>query len=195
MIEHLFGSKTRVKLLQIFFTYPDKNFYVRELSRLAGTQLNAVRREIRNLEKIGLLGQATASEKGMRGERSKFYSLREDCLLYPELRELMTKVRVMEQSQLVEEIKKRAGRIKLFLLTGLFTDEPEAETDLLLVGQFRPLVIARLVKEFEKVVSREIRYTLMEEKEFNERRQVGDKFIYGLFESEHIVAVDEFGLN
>lgn len=195
MIEHLFGSKTRLKLLQIFFTFPERNFYVRELARMAGTQVNAVRRELKNLEKVGLLKQATAAESGLRGERSKFYCLRDDSLLYPELRELLTKVRVMEQCQLVEEVKKRSGHLKLFLLTGLFTDEPEAETDLLMVGRVKPLVIARLIKEFEKVVSREIRYTIMEEKEFNERRQIGDKFLYGLFEAKHLLAVDEFGLN
>src|ERR1700759_298362 len=55
MIEQLFGSKTRVKLLQLFYTNPNRSFYVREITRKVDEQINSVRRELSNLLSIGII--------------------------------------------------------------------------------------------------------------------------------------------
>lgn len=202
MLEQIFGSNTRVKLLHIFFQSPDKFFYVRELSRMAGTQLNAVRRELCNLEQLGLiapveLGVAVArnyKQMSIGTARSKYYKLNTGCLLYYELKSLLLKAEVMEQSELIEALKQKAGNLKLLLLTGIFTAEKEAETDILLVGRIKPAIVAKLIANFEAKSNKTIRYTLMDETEFNERREIGDKFLYNLFESKHVKVIDEYGV-
>src|SRR3989338_9107710 len=55
MFEQLFGSKTRVKLLGLFFTNPNRSFYVREITRKIDEQINSVRRELANLLSIGII--------------------------------------------------------------------------------------------------------------------------------------------
>src|SRR5574342_304834 len=55
MIEQLFGSKTRVKLLHLFYTNPNRSFYVREITRKIEEQINSVRRELSNLLSIGII--------------------------------------------------------------------------------------------------------------------------------------------
>src|SRR5207302_62720 len=55
MIEQLFGSKTRVKLLQLFYSNPNRSFYVREITRKIDEQINSVRRELSNLLSIGII--------------------------------------------------------------------------------------------------------------------------------------------
>ena len=55
MIEQLFGSKTRVKLLQLFYTNPNRSFYVREITRKIDEQINSVRRELANLLSVGII--------------------------------------------------------------------------------------------------------------------------------------------
>jgi Fic family protein len=55
MLEHLFTSRTRVKLLQLFLLRPEREVHVREICRITGVNINAVRRELANLEEIGLL--------------------------------------------------------------------------------------------------------------------------------------------
>jgi predicted transcriptional regulator len=193
MLEHLFGSKTRIKLLQLFFAYPERSFFVRELSRLVGVQLNAVRREIVNLEKVGLIGptEINAAEKS---ERCKYFQLQTACILYPEFKDLMAKVQIFEEREFVEELKKRAGKIKFLLLTGYFTGDKDAESDLLIVGAIKPAATAKIVRQFEKNISRELRYTVMTEQEFKDRREIGDKFLYGLLETKHLVAIDDYRL-
>ncbi len=199
MLEHFFGSKTRLKLLQIFFRSPHKAFYLRELSRLAEVQLNAVRREIANLEHIGVIAQVEAADaehdEEIGTERSKFYQLQTGFILFGELKALLSKGQLLEERVFIDEIKKRSGNVKLFLLTGLFTNETRTGTDILLVGELKTPAIAKVIKEFEKKLGQPIRYTLMEDKEFTERREIGDVFLYALFESKHVTVVDAYQLN
>ena len=61
MIEQLFGSKTRVKLLQLFLANPGRSFYVRELTRKIDEQINSVRRELSNLMELSLQIARTTS--------------------------------------------------------------------------------------------------------------------------------------
>jgi hypothetical protein len=198
MLEQFFGSKTRLKLLYLFFRSPDRSYYVRELARLAETQLNAVRRELANLEKIEIVIQVPADPKKLDElgtERSKYYKLNTASLLYPELKALLLRAQVLEEQKLIELLKKKAGDIKLMLLSGVFTDFSESPTDILIVGNIKPLATAKLIREFEKIIGKPIRYTVMDEKEFSERHEIGDKFLYTIFEARHLKAVDEFHLN
>ncbi len=195
MLEQLFGSKTRVKLLHIFFHSPNRSFYVRELARLAESQLNAIRRELANLEQVGLILPVTlnpteASESTGTG-RSKYYQLDSGCLLYPELRSLLLKAQILYEQELIQILKDKAGKLKVLLFTGCFTDAKDAETDILLVGEIRPLLVSKLIVDFEKKMGRSLRYTIMTLKEFSDRREIGDKFLYSIFEGKHALIVDE----
>ncbi len=197
MLEHFFGSKTRLKLLQIFFRSPERPFYVRELSRLAEVQLHAIRRELANLEDVGLLTIATgvvhdAEETG--NERSKYYRLNTDFLLFEELRSLVAKAHLLEEKVFIDDLKNKGGLIKLFLLTGQFTNDERVTTDLLLVGDIKVVTVEKMISEFEKNLDKSIRYTIMDENEFNERREIGDLFLYTLLEAKRRVVVDLFHL-
>lgn len=61
MVEQLFGSKTRVKLLQLFYSNPNRSFYVREITRKIDEQINSVRRELANLLNIGIITSETSN--------------------------------------------------------------------------------------------------------------------------------------
>jgi uncharacterized protein len=194
MLEHFFGSKTRVKLLQIFFGSPQRPFYVRELARLIGTQLHGVRREVSNLAKLGIIAELEESELGTRKtgtKLSKYFQLDPNFLLYPELKALLLKAELLEEKVLVETITEKAGDIDLLILTGMFTGAEEVETDMLIVGSLKPVVFARVIKDYEQNSGKTIRYTLMDTKEFTERKQIGDKFLYTIFESKNLPAVNK----
>lgn len=55
MLERLFTSKTRVKILTLFILNPNRELHIREVARLIQENTNAVRRELNNLEQTGLL--------------------------------------------------------------------------------------------------------------------------------------------
>jgi predicted transcriptional regulator len=84
MLEKLFTSLTRVKLLTLFMMNPGKSFYVREIARATNENINAVRRELSNLEAIGLL-------KSERRGNAKYYDVNREMPLYNELTSMILK--------------------------------------------------------------------------------------------------------
>jgi predicted transcriptional regulator len=193
MLEHLFGSMTRVKLLRLFFNNQQRAYFVRELSRTIDTQLNAVRRELANLEEIGVIKQVAfgeSKEEEIGTERSKYYKLNPELFISEELSALLNKTQMLEEREFIELIKKRCGLVKVMIMSGFFTDA-DVSTDILLVGEIKPVQLAKVIRDFEKFLNRPIRYTVMDQKEFLERKEIGDKFLYSIFESKHAVVMDE----
>jgi len=86
MVDTLFSSRVRVKLLEVFLTNPTGKYHSRELARLIGERQNAVWRELQKLEEAGLLHSET------RGNRKEYVCARESPL-YPELRRLILKAK------------------------------------------------------------------------------------------------------
>jgi predicted transcriptional regulator len=57
MLERLFTSRTRVKILDPVYDEPGHDFFLREISRLIHENYNSVRRELKNLEDIRLINK------------------------------------------------------------------------------------------------------------------------------------------
>lgn len=198
MLEHLFGSTTRLKLLRLFFGNQERAFFVRELSRITETQLNAVRRELANLEMVGVVKQVEfghSKDEAVGTERSKYYQINTGFFLYDEMGALLEKTQMLEERNFVDVLKKRGGDIKILLLTGFFTNATDISTDILLVGNIKTIAAAKTIRDFEKFLNRSIRYTILDEKEFTERREIGDRFLYSIFENKYISVVNELNVN
>ncbi len=197
MLEHLFGSKTRLKLIRLFYRHQETPFFVRELTRLTGVQINAIRRELETLLKASLIKEVEPEDNNSFEAGSglrKYYVLDTSSLLYPEIQALILKDQLLAQEEFINELKEKGGKIKLLLLTGLFTADHHAQSDILLVGEMKEKIVGRLVAQYEQEFGSEIRYTIMSEKEFLDRRRVMDKFLYSLFECKNMKVVNEYGV-
>lgn len=197
MLEQLFGSKTRLKVLRILYREPGRAFFVRELGRSVGVQINAVRRELELLSEIGLVKESEqksvdSSESG--ATLRKYYQLDRTCIIYEELRALLLKEQIMGEQEFIEDIKEKSGHVLLLVLTGQFMQDQTAPTDLLVVGELKARALAKVIEDYEKAFGFSIRYTTMTEKEFGERRYVMDKFLFSIFEAKHIKAVNYLGV-
>lgn len=192
MLEQLFGSKTRYKFLRLFFREPDKQFFVRELTRELDTQINAVRREINLLVKAGIIQEVEEPhEEESKGPQKKYYILNKASVLYPELRALLLKDTMLGEQEFLQSIQKKAGHILLMMVSGMFTGDSDAPSDMLLVGDIKQRSIAKLIANYEKESGHALRYTFMTEEEFHDRRHVMDRFLFALFESKHVKIVND----
>jgi len=54
--------------------------------------------------------------------------------------------------------------------------------------------VGRLVKKYEQEFGGDINYTLMTVTEFEDRRQVMDRFLFSLFEAKHLKVVDKLNV-
>lgn len=85
-VERLFSSPALHATLAVFFDYPDDTFYPRLISRVTGTDIKGVLRELRNLKEIGIL-------RGGPGGRGNAYWLDTEFPLYEELVAIFAKTR------------------------------------------------------------------------------------------------------
>ncbi|MFA6254698.1 MAG: hypothetical protein WC675_01540 [Patescibacteria group bacterium] len=201
MLEQLFGSTTRVNLLRLFLNNPSQPYYLRELARKLKTQLNSVRREINNLEKIGIVKtvQLVDSETGKNKQKKKkekikgtkkYFLANTDFILYPELKALLLKAQLLLERSFVGKIEVMA-KVKLFILTGVFVGVDGFATDILLVGTINRKRLNKIVHDFEKEWGHSINYTVMTQQEFKYRQDITDRFLYDILEGRKITIVDK----
>ncbi len=190
MLEQLFGSKIRVKLLQIFLANPQKSYYLRQLTRMLNTQINSVRREVNNLLLLGILKEEERKEKSKKQSSfRRYFQADTNFLLYPELRSLILKSHLLIKQGLARDILK-TGRIYYLALTGIFTNT-NAPVDILIVGKVDKNKVKKIMEKFSENISREINYTILSKSEFNYRRDMTDRFLYEILENPKVVLVDE----
>lgn len=168
-LERLFGSRTRAKLLALFTGGVKRPYYVRELSRITNERVNSIRREVGNLQRIGLLTSHLRRGK-------KFFVVNPRFPLLDELAKLTAKTGKTVEDRLFEGIR-RVGNVRLVLLTGFFTQTKRAPTDLLIVGEVREAALQQFIATIEEELGREINYTVMSLTEYEYRRSLQDTFL------------------
>lgn len=174
MVEQLFGSKTRVKLLQLFYSNPNRSFYVREITRKIDEQINSVRRELANLLSIGIISSDDQQNR-------LYYEVNQDYEFYQPLGAIfgggvMTAVTAPAADSQAADIKS-LGNVELAILTGQFTRDESSGTDLLIVGDINQTKITKFIADLETREGKELRYTVMAPQEFKYRQQVNDRFL------------------
>ena len=99
----LIASKTRIKLLIRFFFNPRIRSYLRELAKEFNVSTNAVREELNQLTKTGLL-------KSEKSGRQVHYMANQEHPLFPELKSMVGKV--MGIDQVIDGIVNRLGDLE-----------------------------------------------------------------------------------
>ena len=184
-IEKLFGSKTRAKLLQLFFENPEKSFYVREMTRVIDEQINSVRRELQNLGEVGVIKNETFDNK-------IYYSANNKHSFYHALVEIFAKNMVLTEGGSRAKVAKGSrweeyGRpVKNYLkgVVALNRLPGQDGVDLLIVGDDRTKKLTRWAEVIEKKLGKPINYVIMAEDDFNYRKNVKDRFLTEILEME-----------
>jgi predicted transcriptional regulator len=191
MIEQLFGSKTRVKLLSLFFNNPGRPFYVREITRKIDEQINSVRRELANLLTMGIVSSDGSNNR-------LYYEVNPKYEYYEQLRSIFTSIPVetggvMEETREEDQIVKvlrSAGSIDYAFLTGSFVLGSNTNVDIFVVGDVNKARLAKSVGELEKSLGRELNYSTFTQNEYQYRIGLSDRFVTGLLEAKKIVIID-----
>ena len=192
MLEHLFGSKTRAKLLTVFLHNPDKPFFVRELTRLISTQINAVRRELENLVELGLVNEVEVVDEGPHrpGLKRKYYKMNDAFPLLNEIKMLITKAHVLMERRLDREIS-ALGDIHYAALMGAFIGKTGSPVDLFIVGNVDSQATKKLMDRLQKELGFEVNFTCLTPQEFKYRKEITDRFLYAILEAPKNVIVNK----
>lgn len=176
MLQHLFSSKARVKLLTAFLTNPDEEYFVRELTRLIDEQINSVRRELDNLKQIGLVRSRVRNRK-------KYYKVNQKHILFEDLRNLVYKTQT-NYGQIAVEIS-NFGKLDLLAVSGKFISATNTPVDLFVIGDLDRITLENYVRTLEKQLNSEIKYAVMTKEDFIMRTQLQDKFLKTVLKSNY----------
>jgi predicted nucleotidyltransferase len=174
MLELLFSSTARVKVLALLLLNPETHFYQREISTLTGLPIRAVQREVQRLQTLGLL---TSFSRG----NQVHYQVNRDFFLFPELKGIFLKT--VGLTALLGDALKGAEDIALAFIYGSYAANQEntaSDIDLLVVGTLSSRALHTTLQEAEKVVHREINYTLFGPDEFRTRAKTGNGFLHNV---------------
>jgi predicted transcriptional regulator len=200
MVEQLFGSKTRVKLLQLFFSNPNRAFYVREITRKVDEQINSVRRELANLLSIGIINSESNNNR-LYYEVNQVYDYYKPLSLIFGSKQNVTKRVTDDDQELISDVDhplakrfRSLGRVELALLTGKFTRDETSGIDVLIVGDINQTKLSGFVSELEKEENKELRYTSMPLSNYQYRLQINDRFINNVLASKKQIIINSHAL-
>lgn len=194
MIDALFGSKTRVKLLHLFLNNSGQSFYVREITRKIDEQINSVRRELSNMLSVGIITSDSADNR-------LYYQVNQKYDYYLPLRAIFgdnitdTKNSPITPDNSLEEnygsILRGVSGLRLAIFAGALVRGSTTSVDVILVGNINPVKVKAIVKDIEKSEGREINYSVLPYDEFYYRLSIRDKFVTEIINGKHSVIIDK----
>ena len=183
MLQHIIPSKTRRKILGLFFQNVTENYYLRGIVRQIDEEVNAVKRE------LDILSDAKVLHKERRLNKI-FYTLNKQYPLYDEFIRIFAKNN--ELSQMIYKNLPKLGKVKFIGMSMKFAKKmpiKEDEIYLFFIGIIVVQEIVSIISPIEKQFGREINYTVMTEEEFNFRKKNNDAFIWRFLKQPKIMLI------
>jgi predicted nucleotidyltransferase len=185
MLELLFSSTARVKVLALLLLNPETSFYQREISALTDLPIRAVQREVERMQTLGLL---TSFPRG----NQVHYQVNRDFFLFPELKGIFLKT--VGLTALLGDALKGAENIALAFIYGSYAADQEStasDIDLLVVGTLSSRALHTTLQKAERLAHRQINYILFSPEEFRTKAQMGDGFLRNVLEVPKIFLIGD----
>jgi hypothetical protein len=183
MLSQLLSSKPKTQLINLFLAHSGRSFSSTELRINTACPTKLLKQTLRELDKIDFL---TITVKN----KVKYYQMNKHFALFPELVNLLRKVKNIPQDSLLKQASK-VGHCRTIILTGVFVGKPRIETDLVFVGKVNPRQLSKILSLAEKYAEQEISYTIFNPHEFEYRKIMNDRFIKNILENNPVFAIDK----
>lgn len=184
VLEALFGSKARTRILRFFLLNGEKEYSVVEVAKKNMLTPAAVRKELNDLKKIKFV-----LEKIRKG--TKYYALDQNFGFFFELKTLFAKSTASPESKSLARISS-IGDVKLALISGIFLNNAKSKVDMILVANnVSRAKLASLMSSLEAEVGKEVSFVLMNSEEFKYRVDMLDRFLFDFMEGTHLELIDK----
>lgn len=184
ILEKLFESVPKVRLLRLFARNSDQLLTFEDIVRRSQIKRPQARRELKKLLVLGLVKQKTVKTTAGT-KRTKVYFVNTEFRLLPELQDILTKDAVASRKKLLFRAR-GLGKIKLLVISGVFINNDTSRTDILIVGDhIKQAKLEKFLAELESEIGRSLHYTLMSSDEFAYRLDMYDRFLRDILEFPH----------
>jgi len=182
-ITKIFKSKTREALFRLYFTNPDKSYYLRELERGLDIPVSMLRKELMSLEKSGIFSSS-------RKANLSYYSLDKSYPLYDELKNIVFKT-IGIKGLLIKALSDIKEIETAFIYGSYAKDQYNAKSDvdLFIIGNVDEDTLVSRIDKIEKDIKREINYSIYSRKDFEKKKRQKDGFIEDIIENPKIFVI------
>ncbi|MDB4984637.1 MAG: seg [Patescibacteria group bacterium] len=196
ILGNLFGGAVRVKLLKFFLLNANEGFSVDDIATRMRIKPNLVKPELNLLSKCGfvkpkIVTKIILGKKKTTRKKANGFIANKDFPLIDPLRNLLVDSGGMQ----IPDISARfngAGKITLFITSGIFTHDPDRMMDLMIVGdRLDKKMIDGEIKKIESEIGKELRYAIFDTEEFLYRLKMYDKLIRDLLDYPHTKVVNK----
>jgi predicted nucleotidyltransferase len=183
MIEKIFGSRIRAKILGWFFTHPEESFFVRQIATILQEDPTNLSREMSKLENLGIL---TSKKIG----NTKHFQANPHCAFFRELKGLVLKTAGVA-GQIKVALERLTGVQFAFIYGSYAKGEEKAhsDVDLMIIGDVDVNQLDPLASSLEKRLGREVNYLLFSQVEFQAKKRAKDGFLMDVLGEEKIMVI------
>ncbi len=164
-------SRVRVSIFELFFKNTEEMYYVREISRAIGEEINAVRRELDRMSEYSLLKSEKRSNR-------LYYYLNKNYLFFDEMQQMVAKTTGL--GKIIRKQQRKLGSVKYVMFSGRFVEGQPARqdfVDVLLIGDVDVKQLQDIMQAHQEKIEREINYAVFSEEEFEFRKTRRDPFV------------------
>jgi predicted nucleotidyltransferase len=183
LLERIFSSRVRIRLLSHFLLHPDARDHIRALANEVDAQYSAVWKELNNLEEAGLL---QSEEVGGR----RVFRLNTRAAIIPELRNILLKTTGV--GDLIRRTFRDFEGVEAVFIFGSFAEgtiDAESDLDLMIIGDLEVAAVAPVIDNLEGEIARSVNYILLTRKEWNSRIEENDPLIANIKKEPKIMLI------
>jgi DNA-binding transcriptional ArsR family regulator len=163
----------------------DASFHVRGLVRILDEEINAVRRELLNLQDAGILISQKEGNKLV-------YKLNKKCPILWELRSIFYKESSIGKA-ILKAVESVDG-VQVAVLTESFIKknyENPTDVDFLFIGDMKVRELSTAISQVEKEEKRDIRFSAITKEDFDFARKKKEPFLMNILEKDKIIMLGQ----
>lgn len=200
LLARLLGGTERVKIMRFFLHHEEAVVSLHDVAEKTKSKSALVRKELTALASIGFLEKKKTRTVVTAGGAKKTTSKVKEVsgyklnTLFPHnqaLKDLLFDFESLDKRELAQRFK-ALGRIKLFVVAGVFVGDSKSRVDMLIVGE--GIKKPKADKVFEGIsaeLGREVIYSIMDVEEYEYRFKMYDKFVRDIMEMRHETIIDK----
>jgi hypothetical protein len=195
----LFGSPSKVKIMRLFLLNPDQGFESKDVAERSRVSASSARKEISVLSSAGFLRKKSfikeeikkrGKKEFIQKKRVQGWFFNSDFEYKHSLKDLLIDAEFINRDSLAKKIKS-LGKIKLAVVAGVFTRDPESRIDIMVVGDnLKRSSIDRFIKNLEAEIGKELAYAVFETQDFIYRSNMYDKLVRDVIDYPHDKLID-----
>lgn len=197
LLTRLLGGVERVKIMRFFLHHDDTIFSLHEIADKTKSRTVLARKELNALTTLGFLERKktrtffSGSKKSSKLKEVIGYKLNENFPHNQALKDLLFDFELLDKRELASKFK-TVGRIKLFVVSGVFIGEEQSRVDILLVGEaIKKQKAEKLFDMLSAELGRDVIYSIMDVEEYEYRYKMYDKFVRDIIDAPHEPVIDK----